>query len=94
MKAEDYAALKELLIKITELKNFEYNNAHILTEKFLTLGKESDNPYATEDYDTIKEYLESSQRSKSDQGKAQDWETACDMLYDNIEVIIQTNSAD
>lgn len=94
MEAQDYKALQNLLEKVSELKAYEYNNAHSLAAQFLTLGKKSINEYATEDYDEIIRYLESSQKSKSEKVKVADWEAACGMLYDNIEIIIIHNAAD
>lgn len=94
MEAKDYAELQELLEKVDRLRAYEYNNAHSLAGKFLELGKKSVNPYATEDYEEIISYFESSQKSKSDKVKVSDWESGCGLLYDNLEIIVNQNCAD
>lgn len=92
MEATDLQALKELLIKVKNLKVYDYSEARYLTDQFKELGKKCSNPYATEEYDKIRVYFDRSEKFKDQRKKSTEWSHATNILFENIELIVQRNS--
>lgn len=92
MEEIDLGALKELLEKVRTLKVYDYAEARYLTDQFRKLGAKCMNPYATEDYDKIRVYFDRSQKFKDQRKKSDEWSHATNILFENIELIVQRNS--